>query len=123
MATVTANDPVFCEISNTQFQTFQRQSLVSKITQVFDRLGYYVVFVDDNDILPKKYQLTKALVEPFEHAVVNQYDFCNQLHKYLDIIYAYFVKYDDYLQNLKLQSDFIDVQVKSIRNWLSSHEF
>ena len=106
MATVTANDSVFCEISNTQFQTFQRQSLVSKVTQVFDRLRYYVVFINDNDILTTIYQLTKSLVE---HAIVNEYDSCNQLHKYLDIIYAYFVKYDDYLMKLQIQFDFIDV--------------
>ena len=123
MATVPVDDPVFCEISYKQFQTFQKQTLVAKTTQVFDRLGYYVVFLDDNDILTTKRQLTKSLVEPFEHPIVNQYEFSNQLHKYLDIIYAYFVKYETYLSQQNIQLDFIDVQVKSIRNWLISNEF
>ena len=123
MATVTVHDPVFNVISIKQFQTFQKETLVSKSTRVFDKLGYYVVFSDDNDILVTKYQLSKSLVEPFEHPVLNQYEFCHQLHKYLDIIYAFYANHHDYLSKLNIQFDFIDVQIKSIKNWLISNEF
>ena len=123
MATVTVDDPVFNVISIKQFQTFQKETLVSKITRVFDKLGYYVIFVDDNDILVTKYQLSKCLVEPFEHPVLNQYEYSNQLHKYLDIIYAFYASHSDYLSQYQIQLDFIDVQIKSIKNWLASNEF
>ena len=122
METVTVNDHVRIQVTVEEFQNFRKKSLLEKTTRVFDRLGYYVLFDDEQEILESKRFVVKSIIDGFKHPTLSHADFKTELTTHLDIIEAYYI-YPEFLRVNKIEIKNVEIQIEAIKNWLLNNEF